>query len=445
MKSSREVAFDVLKKVLSDDAYSNLALDNAVKENNLSRLDSAFCTALVYGVLERLLTLDYIIRKLSSVPFRKIELSTLIILRIGVYQILYMDKVPDSAAVNECVNLAKKKKLFKSSGFINGLLRSFIRTENKLILPPESDKVKYLSVKYSCPEYLVKLWLESYKEEVTVSILESLSGRPPLTIHVNTLLTESETLIENLREEGVEAEASSVCPDMLTIRNSGAVDNLKAYALGEFFVQDTASAVCALLSGAKSGDTVYDVCSAPGGKAFAMAINMENKGVIRAFDLHPHKIRLIENGAKRLAISIVNASIRDASEDTDLVQQADVVLCDVPCSGFGILRRKPEIRYRKAQDYDNLPPLQLKILQNSAKLVKPGGTLLYSTCTLNPAENSQVVEKFLSTHEDFVPKSIDIPQGISKKISEPSNMLTLFPEREGSDGFFIALLERRSL
>lgn len=445
MKSSREVAFDVLKKVLTDDAYSNLALDNAVKENNLSKLDSAFCTALVYGVLERLITLDFIIRKLSSVPFRKIEVSTLIILRMGIYQILYMDKVPDSAAVNECVNLAKKKKLFKSSGFINGLLRSFIRTENKLILPPENDKVKYLSVKYSCPEYLVKLWLEAYSEDLTVGILKSLSGRPPLTIHVNILLTDSDTLIENLKEEGVEAELSHMCDNMLTIKNSGAVDSLKAYSLGEFFVQDTASAICAQICSAKSGDTVFDVCSAPGGKSFAMAINMENNGLIRAFDLHPHKIRLIENGAKRLNISIIKASVRDAADDTELTEQADVVLCDVPCSGFGILRRKPEIRYRKADDFENLPPLQLNILSNSAKLVRPGGTLVYSTCTLNPAENREVVESFLRNNPQFTAKEIALSNRINRNIDEPSYMLTLFPQDEGSDGFFIALMERSSV
>ena len=245
MKSSREVAFEVLKKVLCEDAYSNLALDNAVKENNLSKLDSAFCTALVYGVLERLLTLDYIIRKRSSVPFRKIESATLIILRMGIYQILYMDKVPDSAAVNESVNLAKKKKLFKSSGFINAMLRSFIRDDNKLILPDENDRVKYLSVKYSCPEYLVSLWLDAYKEKVTISVLESLCGRPPLTLHINTLLTDEESLIGNLSEEGVEAEASYECKNMLRVKNTGAVDSLESYALGEFFVQDCSSAICA--------------------------------------------------------------------------------------------------------------------------------------------------------------------------------------------------------
>lgn len=445
MKNAREVAFDVLRKVFVEDAYSNLALDHAQKENNLNKLDSAFCTALVYGVLERLLTIDYIIRKLSSVPFRKIETSTLIILRMGVYQILYMDKVPDSAAVNECVNLAKKKKLFKSSGFINGLLRSFIRSENKLILPPESDRVKHLSVKYSCPEYLVSLWLGTYGEDVTIEILSSLAGRPPLTVKVNTLLTDAETLIENLQDEGVEAQIFPLCKDMLTLKNTGAVDNLKSYDLGEFFVQDGASSLCAALSGAQKGDTVFDVCSAPGGKSFSMAIAMENKGQIKAFDLHPHKIRLIEAGAKRLGISIINASIRDAAKDEKLTDTADVVLCDVPCSGFGILRRKPEIRYNKAEDYMNLPPLQLQILENSAKLVKEGGTLIYSTCTLNPAENGEVLDKFLANHPEFLPKVINLPDTVKRKINEPSHMITLIPTAEGSDGFFVATMERRPL
>jgi len=442
MKNSREVAFDILKKVLSEGAYSNLAIDSALKENNLNKLDSSFCTALVYGVLERLITLDYIIRKRSSVPFRKIELSTLLILRMGFYQLIYMDKVPDSAAVNECVNLAKKKNLFKSSGFINGMLRSFLREECKFTLPSESDKVIYLSVKFSCPEYLVRLWLDSYGEGITLSILNALDGRPPLTIHTNKLLTDSETLISNLTEEGVEAEVSPVCDDMLLIKNTGAVDNLKAYDLGEFFVQDVASAVCAALAGAKPGDLVYDVCSAPGGKTFAMAVNMENKGEIRAFDLHPQKIKLIQAGAHRLGISIVKAQLRDAAEDKTLMEKADVVLCDVPCSGFGIIRRKPEIRYNKVESFSELPPLQLKILENSCDLVKAGGTLVYSTCTLNPKENSQVVDEFLSKHPDFVLKDFKSEINIDSAFCEPSGMLTLFPSKDGSDGFFIAKMVR---
>lgn len=440
MKNSREVAFDVLYKVLYEDAYSNLALDSAIKENNLSKLDSSFTTALVYGVLERLLTLDYIIRKLSSVPFRKIEAKTLIILRLSMYQLIYMDKVPDSAAVNEAVNMAKSQKLFKSSGFINGMLRSFIRNEKAFTLPPESEAVRHLSIKYSCPEYLVKLWLDAYGDAVTKDILGALSQRPPLSVFVNTLKVSREELMEELNAEGVSAEVSQILPNTLNISSSGAIDSLKAYKEGKFFVQDESSSLCALLAGAKAGDTVFDVCSAPGGKTFAMAVLMENKGLIRAFDIHLHKVKLIEAGAFRLGLKMVKPALRDAATDEKLTDQAQVVLCDVPCSGFGILRRKPEIRYRKEQSYENLPELQLQILENSAKLVKAGGTLVYSTCTLNPAENSQVVKKFMETHPEYSQKEINLPEGITRKIPEEKGMLTLFPESDKTDGFFIATM-----
>ncbi|MGN0453211.1 MAG: 16S rRNA (cytosine(967)-C(5))-methyltransferase RsmB [Ruminococcus sp.] len=445
MKNSREVAFDVLLKVLSEDAYSNLALDKAQKENKLSSMDSSFCTALVYGVLERLLTLDYIIRKLSTVPFRKIELKTLIILRMGLYQLLYMDKVPQSAAVNESVNLAKRQKLFKSSGFINGLLRSFVRAECKFDLPKEEDKLRFLSVRYSCPEYLVKLFTDSYSEALCEEILKSLSGRPPLTVRVNTLKLSADKLIDNLASEGVEASVSEVSDSLLELKSSGAVDSLKSFARGEFFVQNTASALCAEVASPKPGDTVFDVCSAPGGKAFNMAVNMENRGVLRAFDLHPHKIKLIEAGAHRLGIKIINASVRNAETDRDFTDKADVVLCDVPCSGFGILRRKPEIRYRKEESFSELPQLQYAILENSAKLVKAGGTLVYSTCTLNPAENNLVAERFLSEHPEFEPKKIALPKAVERKIPEENYMLTLFPSEDAhsTDGFFISSFMRK--
>ena len=442
MKNAREVAFEVLTGVFKDEAYSNLALDKAIKENNLSPQDSSFCTALVYGVLERCITLDYIIRKLSSVPFRKIETSTLIILRMGIYQILYMDRVPDSAAVNECVKLAKERKLFKSSGFINGLLRSYLRAEKEYPLPLESDKNRRWSVVYSCPEYLVKLWRDSYGDEITEDILKSLSGRPPLCIHTNTLLVTPEKLMENLAAEGVSAEKSAVLDDLLTITHSGAVDKLSSFRRGEFFVQDESSAICAMLTGVKSGDTVFDVCSAPGGKAFAMAMIMKGEGSLRAFDIHLHKMKLIESGAYRLKIKNLKASVRDAAKDKDFDEKADVVLCDVPCSGFGIIRRKPEIRYRKEQNFTELPPLQYEILSNSARLVKDGGTLIYSTCTLNPEENGKVCEKFLVNHPEFKAKSVTLPKGIERRAEEPSNMLTMFPQEHGGDGFFVATFER---
>ncbi len=444
MKNSREVAFDVLSKVFLEDAYSNLALDSAIKENNLSKLDSSFTTALVYGVLERCLTLDYIIRKLSTVPFRKIEKKTLIILRMAFYQLIFMDKVPDSAAVNEAVNMAKAQKLFKSSGFINGMLRGFIRNNKEYSLPPETDKVRYLSVKYSCPDYLIKLWHDAYGEEATIGILSSLSSRPPLSVFVNTTKVTRDELRSKFESEGVEAVESPLHSRTLYLSGSGAVDSLKAYRDGDFFVQDESSSICALLSGVKPGDTVYDVCSAPGGKTFAMAVMMENKGMIKAFDIHLHKVKLIEAGAYRLGLKIVKPAVRDAAADEKLTEKADVVLCDVPCSGFGILRRKPEIRYRKEDSFGALPELQLRILHNSAKLVREGGTLVYSTCTLNPAENSQVVERFLDSHPEYSMKEIKLPSGITRKIPEDKGMLTLFPEADKTDGFFIATMVKNA-
>ncbi len=442
MMNAREAAFSVLQRVLYESAYSNLALNECIKENNFTSVDASFLTALVYGTLERLVTIDYIIRKLSSVPFRKIEPATLIILRIGIYQLLYMDKVPDSAAVNESVKLAKEKKLFKSSGFINGLLRSFLRNGKTYSMPDEKDKSRYLSVKYSCPEYLVKLWLDAYGVEITLGILESLSGRPPLCIHANTLKVTPDELIEHLKSECVEALKASVLPNMLTLKNTGAVDSLKAFKNGEFFVQDESSALCAYLTSAKPDDTVFDICSAPGGKAFSMAMMMQNTGVLKAFDVHVHKIKLIEAGAFRLGIKNIKTSVRDGAEDNELCEKADIVLCDVPCSGFGIVRRKPEIRYTKEESYSELSPLQYKILENSAKLVKKGGVLQYSTCTLNPRENSEITEKFLRFHPEFKPRELKLPCGVERKIEESRNQITVFPDKNGGDGFFVASFER---
>ncbi|MDO5124597.1 MAG: 16S rRNA (cytosine(967)-C(5))-methyltransferase RsmB, partial [Eubacteriales bacterium] len=357
-------------------------------------------------------------------------------------QIIYMDKVPDSAAVNESVRLAKSLKLFKSSGFINGLLRSFLRNNKVIPTPPESDTDYYLSVKYSCPKYLVSLWREAYGDTLCESILKTLSGRPPLTVHTNTLLLTADELIKKLDKEGVKAEKSSVLPFMLSISHSGSVNSLETFKRGEFFVQDESSAICAELTGAKPHDTVFDVCSAPGGKTFAMAMMMENTGAVRAFDVHVHKIKLIESGAFRLKLKNIKPSVRDARLDEELTEKADIVLCDVPCSGFGIARRKPEIRYRKEENFESLPKLQYGILCNSAKLVKPGGTLQYSTCTLNPDENGKIAHKFLSEHTEFMPKELKLPSGIRREISEPLNQITFFPKENGGDGFFVAAFER---
>ncbi len=442
MKNAREAAFEVLYRVESDSAYSNLTLDKVQKENNLSPRDASFCTALVYGVLERKLTLDFIIRQYSSVRLKKIEPKALVILRMGVYQLLYMDSVHSGAAVNESVNLAKKLKLHKASGFINGLLRSFVRAELSYKLPDEKDTAKYLSVKYSCPEEVVNLWLSSYSKEFTEELLSSFMGRPELTVRINSLMTDREALKSELISLGVKAEESIYSKNALTVSSTGSVESLAPFKEGRMYVQDISSVICTDLVSPKAGQRVADVCAAPGSKSFSLALLMENKGSIFSFDLYPHKVELIKKSAKRLGITIINASVRDAMEDKTLKEEFDVVLCDAPCSGLGVIGRKPEIRYNNIEGISALPEIQYGILSNSANLVKEGGRLYYSTCTLNPEENGRIADRFLKEHPDFKALDLSLPEGIKRGAEEPSNQLTLFPHINNTDGFFISAFKK---
>ncbi|MBR2108454.1 MAG: 16S rRNA (cytosine(967)-C(5))-methyltransferase RsmB [Ruminococcus sp.] len=439
----RNLALKILVSIESEGAYSTLALNNSIKENKLNKTDSSFLSALVYGVLERQITLDYIIKQYSKIPLRKIELKTKIILRLGILQLVFMDKVPDSAAVNESVKLAKKNKLMKSSGFINGVLRSVTRADEKYSLPDiNKDREYYYSVKYSCPRDLVSLWLSAYGENATVGILENLSGRPQLSARVNTLKTTCEKLIKELESDGVTAEKSGLCENALVLKNTGSVEVLNAFKYGEFYIQDIASQLCVKALNPQPNDIMIDVCSAPGGKSFTSAQYMENRGKIYSFDIYEHKLSLINSTAKRLGIDIINTDIRDAEKDTRELPTADKVLCDVPCSGLGVLSRKPEIRYKKNLLSDELCELQYRILLNSAKFTAYGGTLVYSTCTLNPAENIANVNRFLKENSDFTPDKLNL--GIKSVIDEPDNVLTLFPNGK-TDGFFIAKFKREKL
>lgn len=438
----RTLAFNILYKITCEKAYSNIAVNSMLKESGLKGLDSAFVSAIVYGVLEKQITLDYIIKQYSKLPLRKIEDKTLIILRMGIYQLLFMDKVPDSAAVNESVKIAKKKGLMKSCGFINAVLRNFIRADKRYSLPPQQDMKKYLSVKYSCPENLISQWLDAYGYDVTLNMLKSLEGRPPVTVKVNTLKITLEELIKVFEEEGVKAERNLI-PQSLNIKFSGSIENLKSFKEGYFHVQDGAGTLCAMTAAPKKGDIVYDICSAPGGKAFSMAELMENQGELYCFDLYEHKLRLIEKGAKRLGLNIIKTAVRNGANPQNKEEKpADVILCDVPCSGTGILRRKPEIRYKEDEYGENLADIQYKILTESAKLLKNGGRLVYSTCTLNPEENTDIVKRFLKENKCFSGKTIELPEGIKRTIEEEDYEITLFPQTNGTDGFYIALLQK---
>ena len=445
MKNAREAAFEILSRIEKDGSYSNLMLDKVQKENNLTGRDASFCTALVYGVLERRLMLDYIIRQYSSVRLKKIEAGTLIILRMGVYQLLFMDSVHSGAAVNESVSLAKKNKLYKSSGFINAVLRSFVRAECKYKLPEKIDKAQYLSVVYSCPKEIVSLWLESYGEEITEKILGAFMGRQELCVRVNTKLTTADELLYELTELGVKAEKSKISSNALLVSGTGSVDSLEPFKSGKMYVQDISSVICTELANPQKGFRVADVCAAPGSKSFSMALLMEDEGEVHSFDLYPHKAQLIRKGAERLNINIIKAEVRDAtSKDSVLSEACDLVLCDAPCSGLGVLGRKPEIRYKSFEEMQNLPSLQYEILTNSAKLVKAGGKLVYSTCTLNPMENGEIADRFLSEHKDFEACELTLPENIKRGINESGNQLTLFPHINGTDGFFVSAFRRKA-
>ncbi len=444
MADVRKIAFNTIYRVLHNEAYSALALNSAIKDNNLSRLDAGFLSHLVYGVLERKILLDYVISQYSKIKPKKIENKTLIILELGVFQLLFMDKVPSNAAVDESVKLSKKVGAYKSSGFINAVLRNMVRNNLIYSLPDESDKVKYLSVKYSCPDFLIEKWLVQYGETNTVGILNGLADRPPLTIRVNTLKTTKEELKAELEKSGVRVYDVEFLSNALNIEDTGAIESLQAFKDGKFYVQDCASQLCSEMLGAKEGMTVCDVCAAPGGKSLYTAIKMNNKGRVFSYDLYDHKIKLINDSANRLSVYNITAEVRDALAVSDALPRCDRLLCDVPCSGFGIIRRKPEIRYKKATIIDNLPSLQYSILCTNADSLSSGGVLVYSTCTLCDEENTKVVDKFLVEHPDFEPVSLDLPEGVSRFIDEPEHMLTLLPYKNMTDGFFIAKFRKVS-
>lgn len=443
MLNPRNTALNVLMKIEQDNAYSNIALNNAIRENRLSGLDSSFVSALVYGVLERKITLDYIIKQYSKIPLRKIEPKTKMILRLGILQLLFMDKIPESAAVNESVNLAKKCKLQKSSGFINGILRSITRAEEKYKLPDKSDKILYYSVKYSAPQELVKLWINSYGELNTEKLLISLGGRPKICARINTLKTDKNSLIAELAKDNVTAEQIPFLENAVSLTETGSIECLSAYKSGKLHIQDASSQLCVDFLSPKPREVMLDVCSAPGGKSFTAAQYMGDRGKIFACDLYDHKLKLISDGSKRLGIHSIITMKRDGASSQTSLPLADKILCDVPCSGLGILSRKPEIRYKDNLITDDLPQLQYKILCQSAQYLANGGRLVYSTCTLNPEENNKNAQRFLEEHPDFFGVKLSLPSQINRAFEENDYEITLMPHTAGTDGFYIAVFGKK--
>lgn len=420
----RSAALDSLMAVERDSRYTNLEINASLEKSGLSDADRGLYTRLVYGVTERRITLDYIISQYSSKPAAELDADVLTALRLGFYQLIYMDRIPDHAAVGETAGLVSGSK----TGYVNAVLRSFLRASKKYKMPDGSDVTEYLSVKHSVPETLVKLFGECVPEAELDDLLGAMNREPHVGLRVNTLKLTPEEAAEKTG-----GRISDMAPDVVLTESFDEAARCGVEE-GLWFVQDTASRVTSMALGAKSGETVVDTCACPGGKSFSVAMDMKNEGVLYSFDLHNNKLSLIAKGAEKLGISIITTEARDARKPKEeLIGKADRVLCDAPCSGLGVLAKKPDIRYKDLGDIERLPDIQLAVLEGAAEYVKDGGVLVYSTCTLNIHENEEIVEKFLQRHSEFV---------LEKDALLGGGMKTFYPHIDGCDGFFAAKMKK---
>ncbi len=438
--TARKLAFEAILKTIKNKSYSNLVLDALLRENKLDIKEKQFASRLFYGVLERKLTLDYQIEMLSLKKINKLDAEVIAALEMGIYQLCYMESVPDSAAINESVNLIKNSKKKSASGFVNGVLRSFLRNGKKILLP-QGDKYKKAEIEFSIPSWILKMWEKDYDFETALSLSESFIGEKPLNIRVNTKKISSDELLNEFLKTGVKAKKHEFVPDAITVTNSGDIRKLYGFFKGYFYVQDLSSQLCAHALEPKEGETVLDLCAAPGSKSFTLAQLTNDKAKIFSFDLHSHRVKLIEDGAKRLCFNSVTALKGDATVFNEKFSGADRVLCDVPCSGLGIIGRKPEIKYKTYDEIKALKDIQLSIINNGAKYLKKGGVLLYSTCALNKAENEEIIKEFLENNPDFEEDSL--PPLFDNIVSGGVKKITLSPLLGDFDGFFIARLKRK--
>ncbi len=420
-------------------SYSNIALDQLLQTAELSAADRALASRLFYGVIERQLTLDYVLSKASSVPLRRLHPLVHETLRVALYQLLYMDKVPESAAVNEAVSGVRRLKQGQASGFVNGVLRGIVRRRATLFDDlPEGDAG--LSVRYSCPVELIAFWRNAYGDAVAERLVASVNETPELFARVNTLKTTDAAFAKRLDDLGAKYQICEELPHCFRLNCGYLLNNLESNEKSWYYYQDKASQWACLALEAQPGERIADVCAAPGGKSFTVAQMMRNTGRLLACDLYPAKCETIDRRAEELGITVLQTAVRDASMPCpeQLRGAFDRVICDVPCSGLGVIRRKPEIRYKDLREFEKLPELQYRILESSAAMVRPGGVLQYSTCTLNPAENEEVAARFLREHPDFSPRILPLTSCFSALGASPSHTLTLFPSVHGTDGFFIA-------
>ena len=428
--TGRDAALRALLACRKSGAWSDGALKELLR--GMERREAALASRLCYGVLQNRMLLDWQLAQFTKL--KKLQPAVHEILRLALYQLTLTDKIPASAAVNEAVEQAKRFANPQAARLVNAVLRNALRAQP---LPqPES-----LSVKYSHPQELTELFLEQFGQETTENLLKSHNEAPQTVLQINRLRTTTQEVMKALLEANVECSVHPWLPDCLTVRGTGSLEQLAAFEQGLLYVQDAAARLAVEAAGLEPDMRVLDCCAAPGGKSFAAAIAMQNRGSITSCDIHPHKLQLIERGAARLGISILQTRLQDASKPVPEWENAmDAVLADVPCSGLGVIRKKPDIRYKSLAQTERLPEIQLAILRQQAHYVKPGGVLLYSTCTILKRENEDVVQAFLRDDPQFSAETVHFPQ--NSGIPDGA-MTTLLPCTHGTDGFFICKLRRK--
>lgn len=447
--TARETALDVLVRVEQEGAYSNLLLNASLQKAGLSREDAGLATELVYGTISRLNTLDFILEDFVSKGTRKLQPWVRCLLRMSLYQIVYLDRIPPHAAVNEAVNLAKKRGHQGISGMVNGVLRSALRAGELPKLPEALDDAERISLKHSHPLWMVKDWIRQYGQAAAEDICRANNEPPAVSVRVNTTMTTRDKLLEEMRSEGLEAAPSPLSPYGIVVKGGGNLALSSWYRDGVLSIQDESSMLVAEAVAPEPGMTVLDCCSAPGGKTSHMAELMKDRGTVIASDLHEHKVSLVREQAQRLGLESVKAIATDALllKERYAPMTFDRILLDAPCSGLGVIRRKPDLKWSKSsEDVASISELQRELLESVSGLLKPGGVLVYSTCTIESAENEETVGDFLRRNPQFTSADRDTPLGgrLRDLLSSDAPGIQILPHHFGSDGFYIAALRRMS-
>ncbi|WP_434750356.1 16S rRNA (cytosine(967)-C(5))-methyltransferase RsmB [Paenibacillus amylolyticus] len=444
--SARALAVKVLSAVEQDGAYSNLELNRRLQETELSSADAGLATELVYGTIARQNTLDYYLERFVAKGTAKLQPWVRSLLRISAYQLIYLDRIPEHAVVSEAVNLAKKLGHQGISGMVNGVLRNMIRNKEQLHIPSHLPAAERISLEHSHPLWMVERWIAQYGEETTEAICRANNEPPAVSVRVNTTMTTRNKLMEEMADTGAIVEASLLSPDGILVRSGGNMALTSWYRDGFFSVQDESSMLVAEAVAPEEGQNVLDCCAAPGGKTAHMAEKMRDRGHIVANDVHVHKRELILDQAERLGLSCIDAVTGDALDLNKRYEESsfDRILLDAPCSGLGVIRRKPDVKWTKsASDIEDISILQRELLDGVAPLLKPGGILVYSTCTIEAAENEGMIADFLSRHPEYQAiESSTWSQPETENWKAANGGIQILPQYAHSDGFYIARLTR---